>query len=177
VTANAMQGDREHCLAAGMDDYLSKPIQLDTLRTVLHRWAAPPSTADAPPSSAQSNDQGIFDAAQMFHNIGRDHELFAQLVVLFLERYQTMLTAIKEGLIRADAGAVEHAAHALKGTAGNLCASEVTLAASRLEAIGHLGTLRDAPPIYAHLEMEVLRLVRVLGRYRHGYNAVTQSAA
>jgi two-component system sensor histidine kinase/response regulator len=177
VTANAMQGDREHCLAAGMDDYLSKPIQLDTLRTVLHRWAAPPSTADAPPSSTQSNDQGIFDAAQMFHNIGEDHELFAQLVVLFLDRYQTMLAAIKEGLIGADAGAVEHAAHALKGTAGNLCASEVTLAASRLEAVGHLGTLRDAPPIYAHLEMEVLRLVRVLGNYRQGYNAATKAAA
>jgi signal transduction histidine kinase/CheY-like chemotaxis protein/PAS domain-containing protein len=177
VTANAMQGDRELCLAAGMDDYLSKPIQLDTLRAVLHRWAAPPSTADAPPSAAQSNDQGIFDAAQMFHNIGDDHELFAQLVVLFLDRYQAMLAAIKEGLIGADAGAVTHAAHALKGTAGNLCASEVTLAASRLEAVGHLGTLRDAPPIYAHLEMEVLRLVRVLGNYRQGYNTVTKSAA
>ncbi len=177
VTANAMQGDRENCLAAGMDDYLAKPIQLDTLRAVLHRWAAPPSTVDAPPSPAQSDDRGIFDAAQMFHNIGEDHELFAQLVVLFLDRYQSMLTAIKEGLIGADAQAVKHAAHALKGTASNLCASEVALAASRLEAVGHLGTLRDAPPVYAQLEMEILRLVRVLGNYRHGYNAVTKSAA
>lgn len=177
VTANAMQGDREHCLAAGMDDYLAKPIQLDTLRAVLHRWATPPSTADAPPSPAQSDDRGIFDAAQMFHNIGEDHELFAKLVVLFLDRHQTMLAAIKDGLISADAGAVKHAAHALKGTASNLCASEVALAASRLEAVGHLGALRDAPPVYAQLEMEILRLVRVLDRYRQGYNAVTQSAA
>lgn len=177
VTANAMQGDREHCLAAGMDDYLAKPIQLDTLRAVLHRWAAPPPPVDAPPSSAQRNDRGIFDAAQMFHNIGEDHELFAQLVVLFLDRHQTMLTAIKEGLIGADALAVKHAAHALKGTASNLCASEVALAASRLEAVGHLGALHDAPPVYAQLEMEVLRLIRVLGRYRHGYDTVTQSAA
>lgn len=176
VTANAMQGDREHCLASGMDDYLSKPIQLDTLRAVLHRWAAP-IHADASPSSAQSNDRGIFDAAQMFHNIGEDHELFAQLVVLFIDRHQTMLTAIKEGLIGADALAVEHAAHALKGTASNLCAPEVALAASRLEAVGHLGTLHDAPPVYAQLEMEILRLVRVLGNYRQGYNAITKSAA
>ena len=172
-----MQGDREHCLAAGMDDYLAKPIQLDTLRAVLHRWAAPPATVDAGPSSTQSDDRGIFDAAQMFHNIGEDHELFAQLVVLFLDRHQTMLTAIKEGLISADAQAVKHAAHALKGTASNLCASEVALAASRLEAVGHLGTLHDAPPVYAQLEMEILRLVRVLGNYRQGYNAITKSAA
>jgi len=177
VTANAMQGDREHCLAAGMDDYLAKPIQLDTLRAVLHRWAAPPSTVDAPPSPAQLDDRGIFDAAQMFHNIGEDHELFAQLVTLFLDRHQTMLTAIKEGLIGADAQAVKHVAHALKGTASNLCAPEVALAASRLEAVGHLGALRDALPVYAQLEMEILRLVRVLGRYRQGYNAVTKSAA
>jgi two-component system, sensor histidine kinase and response regulator len=176
VTANAMQGDREHCLASGMDDYLSKPIQLDTLRAVLHRWAAP-IHVDAAPSSTQRDDRGIFDAAQMFHNIGEDHELFAQLVVLFIDRHQTMLTAIKEGLIGADALAVEHAAHALKGTASNLCAPEVALAASRLEAVGHLGALHDAPPVYAQLEMEILRLVRVLGNYRQGYNAITKSAA
>jgi HPt (histidine-containing phosphotransfer) domain-containing protein len=113
----------------------------------------------------------------MFHNIGEDHELFAQLVALFLDRHQTMLTAIKEGLIAADAQAVKHAAHALKGTASNLCASEVALAASRLEAVGHLGALHDAPPVYAQLEMEILRLVRVLGNYRQGYHAITQSAA
>jgi hypothetical protein len=53
----------------------------------------------------------------------------------------------------------------------------VALAASRLEAVGHLGTLQDAAPVYAQLEMEVLRLVRILGPYRHGYETITQSAA
>ena len=177
VTANAMQGDREHCLASGMDDYLAKPIQLGALRAVLHRWAAPPSAAAAPLSSAQGTDRSVFDATTMFRNIGEDNQLFAQLVVLFLDRYKTMLTEIKEGLINGNPLAVEHAAHALKGTAGNLCAPEVILAASRLEAVGHLGALKNASPVYAQLEMEVLRLVRVLGRYRHGYNAATQTAA
>jgi signal transduction histidine kinase/DNA-binding response OmpR family regulator len=166
VTANAMQGDREHCLAAGMDDYLAKPIQLDVLRAMLHRWAAPPSTASAPPFSSHKTDRGIFDAAQMFQNIGEDRQLFAQLVALFLDRHQAMLAAIKEGLIGANALAVEHAAHSLKGTAGNLCASKVVLAASRLEAVGHLGALQDAPPVYAQLEMEVRQLVQTLVAYR-----------
>jgi two-component system, sensor histidine kinase and response regulator len=177
VTANAMQGDREHCLASGMDDYLAKPIQLGALRAVLHRWAPPPLTAPALPPPPHNNDQAIFDASQMFQNIGGDNQLFAQLVELFLDRHQAMLAEIKEALICADALAVEHAAHALKGTAGNLCAPEVVLAASRLEAVGHLGALHNAPPVYAQLEMEVLRLVRVLGNYRQGYNTVTKSAA
>ncbi len=113
----------------------------------------------------------------MFQNIGGDDLLFRQLVGLFLDRHEQMLADIKEGLIKADAVRVERAAHTLKGTAGNLCASEVALAASRLEAAGHLGTLQDAPPVYAQLEMEVLRLVRTLGPYRQGYETVIQAAA
>ena len=181
ITANAMQGDRERCLAAGMDDYLAKPVQLAALRLALQRWVAqpakPPAMVSDSLSPTRGNERGIFDPAKMFQNIGGDNELFGQLVGLFLDRHQAMLTDIKEGLIKADAVTVERAAHTLKGTAGNLCASEVALAASRLEAVGHLGTLQDAPPVYAQLEMEVLRLVRILGPYRQGYETITQAAA
>lgn len=179
VTANAMQGDREHCLAAGMDDYLAKPIQMETLRAVLHRWAAPPPAQDTVsnlPAQEQNSVRGVFDPASMFRNIGEDNHLFAQLVEMFLNQYPAMLANIKEGLIRADNVAVERTAHSLKGTAGNLCAPEVVLAASRLEALGHLGALQDAPPIYAHLEQEVLRLVQALGPFRQGYLPITQAA-
>ncbi len=179
VTANAMQGDREHCLATGMDDYLAKPIQMEALRVVLHRWAAPATPPDAIstfPAREQTHARGIFDPAAMFRNIGEDNHLFAQLVDMFLHQHPAMLADIKEGLIRGDAVVVERTAHTLKGTAGNLCAPEVVLAASRLEAIGHLGTLHDAPPIYAQLEQEVLRLVKALDPFRQGYNTLPQAA-
>jgi signal transduction histidine kinase/CheY-like chemotaxis protein len=182
VTANAMHGDRERCLAAGMDDYLAKPVKLEALRAVLQRWVTPsadsvPAKMPEPLSSVHESQRGVFDPAKMFQNIGGDNELFGQLIGLFLDRYQAMLADIKEGLIKADAVMLERAAHTLKGTAGNLCASEVALAASRLEAVGHLGTLQDAPPVYAQLEMEVLRLVRLLRPYRQGFETITQSAA
>lgn len=81
----------------------------------------------------------------MYQNIGGDSELFVQLVCLFLDRYQTMLADIRTALADADSIAVERMAHTFKGTAGNLCASEVTLTAGRLEAVGRLNALHDAP--------------------------------
>ncbi len=182
VTANAMQGDRERCLAAGMDDYLSKPIKLDELRAALARWTpAPPQRVHpAKPMRAPSTtdpDQGIFNHAQMYQNIGSDNELFGQLIRLFLDRYQTMLADIRMALADGNASAVERSAHTFKGTAGNLCASEVGLIASRLEAVGRLQALHDAPPVYAQLEIEVARLVHVLESYRNGYPPLTQAAA
>lgn len=182
VTANAMQGDRERCLAAGMDDYLSKPIKMDELRATLARWAtSPPSGAESgteqPTHTATDTARGIFDPAKMYQNIGSDDDLFAQLICLFLERYQIMLAEIRAALVEADPSAVERAAHTFKGTAGNLCASEVGLTAGRLEAVGRLNALHDAPPVYAQLELEVARLVRVLEPYRRGYRPISQLAA
>lgn len=182
VTANAMQGDRERCLATGMDDYLAKPIKLDELRSALARWASTPPDVTIPvnqkPIPATTDPtRGIFDPAKMYQNIGGDNELFAQLVRLFLNRYQTMLTDIRTALADADSIAVERMAHTFKGTAGNLCASEVALTAGRLEAVGRLNALHDAPPVYAQLELEVARLVRVLESYRMGYQPVSQAAA
>lgn len=182
VTANAMQGDRERCLAAGMDDYLSKPIKLDELRAALARWtpALPqkvhPTKHTLPPGTTDPT-RGIFDHAQMYQNIGSDNELFGQLIRLFLDRYQTMLADIRTALADGDASAVERSAHTFKGSAGNLCASEVGLIASRLEAVGRLHALHDAPPVYAQLEIEVARLVHVLESYRNGYPPLAQTAA
>ncbi len=181
VTANAMQGDRERCLAAGMDDYLSKPIKLDELRNALARWATalPKETAATTPRPEPSTTdatRGIFDPAKMYQNIGNDNELFGQLVRLFLDRHQTMLADIRTALADANSSAVERTAHTFKGTAGNLCASEVGLTASRLEAVGRLHALHDAPPVYAQLEVEVERLVRVLESYRDGYLPIARAA-
>ncbi|QPD04853.1 MAG: putative Hybrid histidine kinase [Candidatus Nitrospira kreftii] len=182
VTANAMQGDRERCLAAGMDDYLSKPIKLDELRAALARWiTSPPTNAmpeqQQPVYTTTASTRGIFDPARMYQNIGSDNDLFAQLICLFLDRHQTMLAEIRTALADADSSAVERTAHTFKGTAGNLCASEVGLTASRLEAVGRLNALHDAPPVYAQLELEVARLIRVLESYRQGYQPITEAAA
>jgi HPt (histidine-containing phosphotransfer) domain-containing protein len=165
-----------------MDDYLAKPIKLDELRSALARWISTPPDVMVPgkqdhiPTTVDPT-RWIFDPAKMYRNIGGDNELFTQLVRLFLDRHQTMLADIRRALADADSIAVERMAHTFKGTAGNLCASEVALTAGRLEAVGRLNALRDAPPVYAQLELEVARLVRVLESYRKGYQPVSQAAA
>ena len=149
LTANAMRGDRERCLAAGMDDYLTKPVRKEDLRGILDRWISAPTQvhvdqSDRAEYSADMTDTRplpvIFDMAAMLRNIGGDTALLDELVELFLQRYQTMLEEIRSALVGGDRQAVEQAAHMLKGTASNLCASEVVLAAGQLEALGRLGS-------------------------------------
>jgi CheY-like chemotaxis protein len=171
LTANAMRGDRERCLAAGMDDYITKPIRKDDLKGVLERWISPSVLPQVTyPNDTERRENGtdtealpvIFDVAATLRNIGGDRALLEDLVELFLQRYEVMLERIRMALAAKDHAAVEQAAHALKGTANNLSASEVVLSAGQLEALGRLGTLVEGPIIYTQLEKAMLRLVHVL---------------
>ena len=154
-----------------MDDYLTKPVRKEDLKGILDRWIPASLQSQVEHAGgAEDNAEGkdtrslpvIFDVAAMLRNIGGDMALLEELVELFLQRYQTMLEAIRAALASRDQEAVEQAAHALKGTAINICASEVVLSAGQLEALGRLGTLAEGPIIYAQLEKAVLRLVRLL---------------
>ena len=168
LTANAMQEDRDRCRAAGMDDYLSKPVTTEQLGKILGRWVSMHGQPDTPgesPGRPHVNGCALFDADRMLINIGGDPDLFKQLLDMFLDRYPIMLCEIREALRTQDGPRLEHAAHALKGTAGNLCATDVILIAGRLESMGRLGELEEALDMFRLLERNVAALAKTFHCY------------
>jgi two-component system sensor histidine kinase/response regulator len=162
VTARALKGDREACLAAGMDGYLSKPIRAAELQDVIDRLVGgahePRPSLVAPPADRS------FDPADVLARVEGNRELLAELVEIFRVEYPRLLADLRDRVEAGDAKAVQEAAHAIKGTVGNFGAPRASEAARVLEAMGRDGVLTGAGAGLAQLELEVEHLDRNLTR-------------
>ncbi|VTT97883.1 signal transduction histidine kinase : PAS domain S-box OS=Singulisphaera acidiphila (strain ATCC BAA-1392 / DSM 18658 / VKM B-2454 / MOB10) GN=Sinac_7190 PE=4 SV=1: MASE1: PAS_4: PAS_9: PAS_3: HisKA: HATPase_c: Response_reg: Hpt [Gemmataceae bacterium] len=158
MTAHAMVGDRDRCLAAGMDDYLSKPVHRDDLLAVLRQV----SDADAPgPVAAPPPDPIVFDHREALDRLG-DEELLAEVGRLFESEAPRLLGELTAAVAAGDAGSVRRNAHSLKGAAGYVGGAGVARAAQSLELIGQSADLTTAPNALRLLESEVARLTGAL---------------
>jgi len=138
LTAHAMKGDRERCLDAGYDSYVPKPIRSEDLFRVIDELMsthAEPVAHTKPDASRE-----VFDRAAAMDNMGGDEGLFREILGLFLDDCPRLIDEIRDAIGSGDSASLGRAAHTLKGTSGHFSASEVTAAASRLEAAGRLGT-------------------------------------
>jgi len=157
MTAHAMKGDRERCLAAGMDDYVSKPVQADALFRVIQSAAMPmePDTVRATP--ADRMDQ-VFDRQAALARVDGDEEFLAEVIGLFLADASCRVVEIQHAIEQRDLKHLQSAAHSLKGAAGCLGGCRTSIAASRLEEIGTEGNLTDAADAFAVLQRELAHL-------------------
>jgi len=143
LTAHAMKGADLACFEAGMDDYLTKPIDRDQLEACIERHMARHPEAAAPASESKGPERvdtvaAPVDWVALLASIDGDVEVARELVTLFADTGRHSLETIAEALQRGDRGAVGKRAHALKGASANLCAYSTTLAAARLEsAVGN----------------------------------------
>jgi len=134
MTAHAMAEDRRRWLEAGMDDYIAKPVEGQTLHAVLTRWitrmpAGDPSagTAPAKPSSA------VFDQAFLLGRLGGDYQVMREVIGLFLADVPRRLASLEQAVAGGDKDAIREQAHALKGAAGTVGADALGQAACALE--------------------------------------------
>ncbi len=156
MTAHAMKGDRERCLAAGMDGYVSKPIQPGELFEAVDRLAFP-ADRDRPDTSAQAPPE-VLDTAEVLERVGGDVELLRELVRVFLDTWPRQVAEMRAALGQRDSPALARVAHTLKGTAGTLGARAAYVAAQRLEAALREGGVTEAEAAFAALEEALARL-------------------
>jgi two-component system sensor histidine kinase/response regulator len=130
MTAHAMKGDRERCLAAGMDDYLAKPLRPEELDAVLERWLHAPAAPDAAPERAS---MALVDEARA--RVFREDypEIVDQLIELFQDSTPPLLRELRDGAEAGDGEIVRRAAHKLKGSCQNIGASGMAAQVAELE--------------------------------------------
>ena len=162
VTAHAMKGDAERCLAAGMDAYVAKPLQPKELAAAIEAVLGPEKTPSArrPPESRPASK--VVDFARLLERVGGDRKALAELVGIFRADSPKQIARVRKAVRDEDAPALRAAAHAIKGAVGNFAAQGATEAAVRLQRMGESGDLAGAGDALARLEHEIERVLKAL---------------
>ena len=154
LTAHAMDGDRERCLERGMDGYLAKPVRGAELSQVIGSLLSLAAGHLQPANSAVEDDSGVFDRAALLRRLEGDTALLDEVLQMFLDDSASILEKLRRAAAERDLKALLFSAHALKGSAANLCASRIHAAAAKLEIMAKEDRLVDVEAQVSAIEAE-----------------------
>ncbi len=161
MTALAMNGDRERCMAAGMDGYISKPIRPQDLDETLDAVIAPKQNRSLETNPALLSSNSV-DVIQLLDRIDDDRAFLAELIEIFRHEYPENLQAAQHAIETQNAQNLQRASHTLKGALGNLGATSGLALAGELETAGRTNDLSGAHSILENLSSEIGNVIRVL---------------
>jgi CheY-like chemotaxis protein len=157
VTAHAMKGDREKCLAAGMDDYLSKPLHLKTLADALERFQNGASTADAEnldnQSSCELDELPVVDTERLLEAVGGSIEEARDLADFFLEQAKEALELLERAVGNSCLREIDHLAHKLAGASASCGMSALIGPLREMECDARAGQLTQARAQVLHRQL------------------------
>jgi two-component system sensor histidine kinase/response regulator len=167
MTAHAMKGDRERCVEAGMDEYVSKPISSKEVAEAIARIprlqgeSAPVINLEVKQTDATlpAPPRIVWNMGETLERLGGDETLFHEVIEIFLDDVPKHMTSLGRAIAAGDAEAVEGAAHTLKGELGYLGISEVSRKARELEELGRNSDLRFAAGLYATFASDLSELL------------------
>jgi CheY-like chemotaxis protein/HPt (histidine-containing phosphotransfer) domain-containing protein len=163
MTADAMQGDRERALAAGMDDYIAKPVKHEELEAVLGRWIPQPEqrrpaqSSDEDSETSPALDLSVLESRRGPQKDGEPDKL-ARIVGLFIDDVPLRLGELRQAVERREGQTVEETAHMLKGGSGYMGAAHMAEICAEIQDLGASGELSRAPELLDALEEEFKRI-------------------
>ncbi|MBD2456041.1 response regulator [Nostoc sp. FACHB-87] len=159
MTANAMKEDKQLCLDAGMDDYLSKPVIRENLAAVLEHWSQFLIATEHPVAINDEDSNTFFIDWEHLHQLSEnDAEFELQLLEIFVEDMQSRLESIKAAIANSDFQQMAQQTHQIKGTTNNIGAKSMYLAAEKLEQLALYQERRGSTELIAELEDFVNRV-------------------
>jgi HPt (histidine-containing phosphotransfer) domain-containing protein len=157
MTANALEGDRQTCLDAGMDDYLSKPYSVTQLEAVLSRWL-PAGTGKTQARTAPASVASVLDESllQQLRDIGGgdgggNDSLLQQVLQVYLDTTPDLVAQLEQAVLANDAEGLRRLAHSLKSSSGNVGAKTLAALFRQLEVLGKEQRTEEAKAMMAEL--------------------------
>lgn len=158
MTAHAMTGDRERCLEAGMDGYVSKPVRskdlFNTIEEVLNM-----NSVNHPTPSAGTAAMAALNREKILEQVGDDEELLAEIARIFLDEYPHAMARLKAAVAARDAKSIMEEAHSLKGSVANFAFEPAIESAKAIEFMGREGSLADVDQALGQFESLMNRLL------------------